>query len=207
MLKYSSLANITRYTKTYLHSILELTRPAPLHQRSSFKKKKKKRLLSKPCLILVKAPEGRGWEVHRGQARASVFIWKNRPTSFYWASLRGTSQTTRSSTSGRSVQHRGEHVFGTIFPTALAYVMSLCHNLEFSQYFNLFVIVMFVLVICDQWFLMLLAAVWGCLKRTHTRQWTSIRNAVCVPTAPLTSLSPLFPSPRASQFIKTQYWN
>ena len=43
-----------------------------------------------------------------------------------------------------------------IFPTAFAHFMSFCYIWQFSQHFKFFIIIIFVMMICDQWSLMLL---------------------------------------------------
>ena len=44
---------------------------------------------------------------------------------------------------------------GTIFPIAFAHFMSLSHFDNFCNISNHFIIIIFIILICDQWFLML----------------------------------------------------
>ena len=76
-----------------------------------------------------------------------------------------------------------------IFPAAFADCMSLCHILVIFTIFQVFSLLLYVMMICDQWSsTFLLYLFWGATNHTHNQ-----KMFCCVLTAPLTCYSLFLP--------------
>ena len=86
-----------------------------------------------------------------------------------------------------------------VFPTASPQFMSLCYSLVICNISNFFIIIIFVMIICDQWPLMLpLQFVLRCHEPHQYRTANNSANA-CLPIAPIPFFLPLLESP---QFLR-----